>query len=672
MQLNPAQMEAVNYTSGPCLVLAGAGSGKTRVIITKIVHLIRSQTAAPEQILAVTFTNKAALEMRERIAKEVPTEVAAKLTISTFHSLGRMILKENAKLLKLGRNFSIFDENDSQKVVKQILESDYPKLKDSSNYEYIQTICHRISMWKGELKVPKAMQSEGTYDPIMLDIYQKYLDYLRSCNAVDFDDLIFLPTRLLLLSEPIRKAYQERFKYILVDEYQDTNQTQYYLLMCLVATNQRFTVVGDDDQSIYSWRGARPENIKQLTVDFPNLKVIKLEENYRSTSRILRCANHIISNNPHIFEKTLYSSFSEGEKIMVKYAANAEESCEWVAAQILGHQFDHKTKWSDYAILYRSNSQSRDMEKSMFSAHIPCKVTGDTSFFSRMEVKDILAWCRLLSNPNDDVALLRVINVPQRGIGAVTLKTLTDLSHEYNTSLFKCACSQELAAKLNKAQYNALTGFLAIIQRFRMLLKEHQDELVCQQLIESIGYDAYLKSENSEAAYEWKLKNVTTLIGWIEELVKGEKGDKLSFGDAVERLGLREMMDKQDQDDDDNVVQLMTLHASKGLEFPYVFLIGMEEGILPHRVSIDENNIEEERRLAYVGVTRAKRELTLVVAKERKRAGSMVLQEESRFIKEMPQSDLVYVDAPENDPTKTKARKGMNISNAIQEILGSI
>lgn len=669
MQLNPAQMEAVNYTSGPCLVLAGAGSGKTRVIITKIVHLINHKIATPDQILAVTFTNKAALEMRERIAKEVPSEVAAEITISTFHSLGRLILKENAKLLKLGRNFSIFDENDTQKVIKQILDSDYQNLKDSGSYEYIQSICHRISMWKGELKTAKALQSEPGHDAIMVDIYQKYIDYLRSCNAVDFDDLIFLPTRLLLLSEQVRKTYQERFKYILVDEYQDTNQTQYYLLMCLVATNQRFTVVGDDDQSIYSWRGARPENIKQLTLDFPNLKVIKLEENYRSTSRILRCANHIIANNPHIFEKTLYSSISDGEKIMVKYAGTSEESCEWVAAQILGHQFDHKTKWSDYAILYRSNSQSRDMEKAMLSAHIPCKVTGDTSFFSRMEVKDILAWCRLLTNPHDDVALLRVINVPQRGIGAKTLKTLTDLSHEFNCTLFQCACSQELAAMLNKSQYEAITGFLALIQRFRLLLSQRKDVEVCKELVTAIGYDNYLKVENKETAYEWKLKNVNTLLGWIEELVNGEKGEVLSFGDAVERLGLREMMDKQDKDDDDNVVQLMTLHASKGLEFPYVFLIGMEEGILPHRTSIDENNIEEERRLAYVGVTRAKKELTLVVAHERKRAGAMVVQEESRFIKEMPQSDLMYIDAPDKDPTKTKERIGQNISRAISEIL---
>lgn len=288
-----------------------------------------------------------------------------------------------------------------------------------------------------------------------------------------------------------------------------------------------------------------------------------------------------------------------------------------------------------------------------------------------MEIKDILAWCRLLTNPNDDVALLRVINVPQRGIGAVTLKTLTDLSHEYNTSLFKVACSQELAAKLNKTQHNALIGFLALIQRFRIMLQQHQDEQLCNELISGIGYDNYLKVENSEAAYEWKLKNVTTLMSWILELVKGEKGENLSFGDAVERLGLREMMDKQDQDDDDNVVQLMTLHASKGLEFPYVFLIGMEEGILPHRVSIDEGNIEEERRLAYVGVTRAKKELTLVVAHERKRAGSMVIQEESRFIKEMPQSDLLYVDVPGNDPTKTKARKEMSLSNAIKELMST-
>lgn len=642
MELNAAQKEAVEYTNGPCLVLAGAGSGKTRVIITKITYLLKNNLALPSEILAVTFTNKAAKEMKERLAKQVSEQTASQLTISTFHALGRIILKEQSGLLRMGRNFSIFDDADTFKIIKQIVTNDYPMLKDANNNEYIDSICHKISMWKGELKTPKALSTDPTCDSIVQGIYQKYTDYLRACNAVDFDDLIFIPTRLLLLKKEIREQYQKRFKYILVDEYQDTNQTQYVLLMCLVASNQRFTVVGDDDQSIYSWRGARPENIRQLTKDFPELKVIKLEQNYRSTSRILRCANSIIANNPHMFEKTLFSGLRDGEKIDIVTCPDSDHACEFIASEILGQHFDKKNSWSHYAVLYRSNAQVRDMEKALISAHIPCKITGDTSFFARMEVKDILCWCRLLTNPKDDAALLRIINIPHRGIGAQTIKVMTDLSHKFNRCLYDCACSTEVKDLLNKSQYEAVLSFLGLLVGLRQKLMAGQDLYVCQNLLEIINYEQYLRADSSESAFEWRFKNVQTLMSWIEELVSGQKDGPMSFGDAIERLGLREMMDKRTEEDE-NAVQMMTLHAAKGLEFPNVFILGMEEGILPHRTSIEEHNIEEERRLAYVGVTRAQTKLTMVIAQTRKQGGGICAQEPSRFIQEMPQEDLNFI-----------------------------
>lgn len=697
MQLNAAQQEAVTYTQGPCLVLAGAGSGKTRVIINKISYLLNNHLVQPQNILAVTFTNKAAAEMKERLALEIGSELSSVLTICTFHSLGRQILKEQSELLRFGKLFSIFDDTDTTKIIKEIINNDYSTLKKASNADFIASTISKISAWKGELKNPIAVLKDPKSDKITAEIYQKYSEYLRACNAVDFDDLIYLPTRLLLLNEKVRTYYQQRFRYIMVDEYQDTNQTQYYLLICLASSNPRFMVVGDDDQSIYSWRGARPENIKQLTVDFPQLKVIKLEQNYRSTSRILRCANSIIANNDHLFNKTLYSNIADGAPIKIITCKNNEQSCEYVANEILGHHFDSRRPWSDYAILYRSNSQSRDMEKTLMSAHIPCKITGDTSFFTRMEVKDIMAWCRVLCNPKDDAALLRIINVPHRGIGAQSIKLMTELGRKFNRCLFDCAVSKELHKMLNKQQVDALCSFLGLLIDLRHKLTHHRDLEVCHTLIDYIGYNEYLKSENSsQSAFEWKLKNVQILMGWIEELLTGNKDNNaitdsigatedsnkdtasfpsssshlnMSFAEAVERLGLREIMDKKDNDNEEqNAVQMMTLHAAKGLEFPIVFLIGMEDGTLPHRTSIEENNIAEERRLAYVGVTRAKEELSLVWAKQRKQGNTLVPQEPSRFIAEMPEEDLQRIDLNQPNQDEKKIDKLANIEHALEEL----
>lgn len=680
MKLNPAQEEAVTYTDGPCLVLAGAGSGKTRVIITKIAYMLRNNLVLPSEVVAVTFTNKAAAEMRERITAEVGPELSSQLTILTFHSFGRMIINEQAQRLQLNRHFSIFDENDAIKSIKNIIIEDYPQLKKkSSSPDFLNHLASRISIWKGQLKTPRSLQREPEVDPFEREIYQKYTDYLRACNAIDYDDMIFLPTRLLLLQEDVRTYYQNRYRYVMVDEYQDTNHTQYYLFMCLVAATQRFMVVGDDDQSIYSWRGARPENIQTLATDFPNLKVIKLEQNYRSTARILRCANSIIAHNPHLFSKTLYSALGEGPKVKVVTCLDNDKSCEYIAAEILGQHFDRHDKWDNYAILYRSNAQARDMEKAMMSAHIPCSITGDTSFFARAEVKDIMAWCRMLANPHDDAALLRIINVPPRGIGAQTIKTLCELGRKYNRCLYDCIISQELQQRLTKAQLDAVSGFLGIVIDMRHKIYHHQDVEVCHNLVARLHYDSYLRSESaSDNAYEWRLKNVNILLGWIEELITGKKSafggqgqsqqEQISFSEAVMRLGLREMMNQKEGEDMQDAVHMMTMHAAKGLEFPYVFILGMEEGTLPNRNAVEENNIEEERRLAYVGVTRAKQELTLVRAYQRKQNNVMTLMEPSRFIAEMPPEDLTIIDLSAKEQVATPAARKAGKEMALQEL----
>lgn len=712
MQLNPAQLDAVRYTEGPCLVIAGAGSGKTRVIITKIVHLIKSGQYRPDEIAAITFTNKAAAEMRERIAQELPREVTDRLCISTFHSLGRVFLKELAGDVGLPVNFSIYDEHDVMRVLFQIVQNDYPDNDALHNRSTLQEIQNKISMWKGQLKSPAELADDP--DRLCVELYRKYMNSMRLNNAVDFDDLIYLPTRILSRYPEVRKEYAKYFQYLLVDEYQDTNITQYYMMLCLAGEHGHFTVVGDDDQSIYSWRGANPENISQLSRDFPNLKVIKLEENYRSTPRILRCANTLIANNPHLFAKTLRSGIKgkgDGPKVKVRFYPHSNDMYRGVAAEIMGHQFDHRSKYSDYAVLYRSNSQARDMEKALTEGKIPCRVVGDTGFFSRSEVKDMMAWCRLISNVHDNVALLRVINIPARGIGDKTLETLNETAKYFHRSFFDCLSSSEFLIQLPAAQQKGAENFVSLLQSLKNMLRLRQDGELCDILTEKTDYALYLKSQgNSKEATERRLENISVLLGWIKDLIN-DKNSPCTFSEAVEKLGLREMLERDRNDDEeDDAVRLMTLHASKGLEFPYVFLIGMEEGILPHRESVkmqeekssvlkvktakerdaernavagnkkkteeeyEENPaaVEEERRLAYVGITRAQKELTVTVCHRRGNQGRTTVQTPSRFLNELPAADLIMTGPFGNEELRDEEAdfdSAANIRKNIQDLL---
>lgn len=502
MKLNDAQQSAVNYVSGPCLVLAGAGSGKTRVITTKIVSLIRDHNIAPVNILAVTFTNKAAAEMRERVKKEIGKESAGQITISTFHSLGLNILKVEYASIGLSRNFTLFDQYDSLKVIKDLVRENYPQLLiDNSEKEVIEDIANDISNFKSSLLRPEDIKTRT----IRVEIYDAYEKYLQACNAADFEDLIFKTTLLLRDNEDVRQRWATAFRYTLVDEYQDTNETQYQLLKFLTSKYNCFTVVGDDDQSIYAWRGARPENIKVLASDYKNLKVIKLEQNYRSTQHILNCANTLISHNDHVFSKTLFTKESQGRKVQVMETQNDQAEAERVVQQILSHQFRNRTDWKDYAVLYRSNSQSKVLEKAFHEARIPCFITGGTSFFEQVEIKDMLSWCRVICNPYDDAALLRVINVPRRGIGHETINALFDRARETGLSLYECALNPNITNTLLPKQKKALAEFVLLLTNMRNYILNEKDQKLAQDLVELIGYNSYIKANTeSKVAIEVK------------------------------------------------------------------------------------------------------------------------------------------------------------------------
>jgi ATP-dependent DNA helicase Rep len=641
MKLNSGQNEAVNFISGPCLVLAGAGSGKTRVIINKIAYLVRECELPARYIAAVTFTNKAAREMKERVAQTLGKKEARGLKISTFHTLGLNIIKSEVKTLGLKPGFSLFDDKDSMSLLKDLTEVEFDGDKD-----LLSALQSCISNWKNDLILPEDLKNKALFPGEVehAEFYQRYYNHLRAYNALDFDDLILLPTVLLKNNETVRQKWQNKIRYLLVDEYQDTNTSQYELVRMLVGERARFTVVGDDDQSIYSWRGARPQNLVLLQTDFPKLRVIKLEQNYRSSERILHCANILIQNNPHIFEKKLFSELGYGEPLQVITAKNEEHEAERVVAELMAHKFMGATKFKDYAILYRGNFQSRIFEKVLMSNRIPYKVSGGMSFFGRTEVKDIMAYLRLLINQDDDNALLRVINTPTRGIGRVSLEKLGNLANHNRTSMFEAAFDPNLQ--------EVLTGkALVSVEQFSRWIVELSDRAVrgdgiatIREMIKAMGYEEWLyESSTSPKAAEMGMANISTLFGWISDMLEGSELDPpMTLQEVVNRLILRDMMERGEETEETDQVQLMTLHASKGLEFPYVFMVGMEEGLLPHQSSIDEDNIDEERRLAYVGITRAQKVLFMTLVKERRQYGEVINPEPSRFLHELPQDDLVW------------------------------
>ena len=640
--LNNRQKEAVHYIDGPCLVLAGAGSGKTSVITRKIAYLIQECGMSARHIAAVTFTNKAAREMKERVGKLVKGKASHGLTVSTFHNLGLTIIRKEHRALGYKSSFTIFDSEDARSLIKEIM------LKDGDlNADLLDTVQHQISSWKSALVEPKQAlemaQSDG--EKTWALVYDRYNKALRAYNAVDFDDLIRLPSILFTENEEVLKRWQQKIRYLLVDEYQDTNSSQYQIVKQLIGDKGSLTVVGDDDQSIYAWRGARPENLSILKQDFPNLHIIKLEQNYRSTARILKVANTLIANNPHEFTKSLWSDLGLGAPLRLIRTTNEETEAERVATELLTTKMRTQGRFLDFAILYRGNHQARLIELKLQHHKIPYNISGGTSFFSRAEIKDVMAYLRLLVNPDDDNAFLRVINTPRRAIGTGTLEALGTYATQRDKNLLAACDEVGLQTVVPKKGLERLREFVTWLNRVRSNCHENEPVSAIREMLEDINYEGWLhQNASTPTIAERRMENVNFLLDSIKNSL--EKNDdenedgETRLNNAIAKLVLQDLLERQEEEDESDRVQLMTLHASKGLEFPHVFLVGMEEGLLPHRNSIDENNIEEERRLTYVGITRAKKTLTMTLAGSRKQFGEKQETAPSRFLDELPKEDI--------------------------------
>lgn len=636
--LNSQQMAAVRFIDGPLLVLAGAGSGKTRVITQKIEYLINSCGYSANSIFAVTFTNKAANEMRARVAGLLPSSVRRGLKVATFHTLGLSMIKRHTALCQLKKGFSIFDSEDCMQVLRNFVPTNR-----ANEREYMMQIQHQISRWKNDLFTPEQVLNDSKKVAMNEEaalIYPRYEHTLRAYNAVDFDDLIRLPVYLLSEHPEVLEYWQNKVRHLLVDEYQDSNTSQYLLVKKLVGVRARFTVVGDDDQSIYAWRGAKPENLAELKNDFPQLKVIKLEQNYRSTSRILHAANHLIAHNAHLFEKKLWSELGYGEMLRVLSCRDENDEADQVVTDLISHKLRYGTTYGQYAILYRGNHQSRVFEKVLRHYGVNYRISGGQSWFAKAEVKDIFAYLKLLCNETDDAAFLRTINTPKRGIGDTSLDALGHYAQNRGASLYASSDHLALSEHITDKPRQALYQFKSWIESIKVKIAEGSVVEHLRQMVEESGYEAYIYEQcDSPAKAQKRMDNVWELIEWVGRLLEKKPEDRLP--DVVNKLILIDILEQSDEQDEESV-QLMTLHASKGLEFPFVYLVGMEEELLPHRVSIDEDYIEEERRLAYVGVTRAQKGLCFTLAKQRRRAGELYDCQPSRFLDELPQDSLEW------------------------------
>ncbi len=652
-RLNPRQEEALQHTDGALLVLAGAGSGKTSVITQKIAHLIHRCQIPASRITAMTFTNKAAREMRERVKKLLASEQSKGLTIATFHQFGLQFLRYELAHTPLKANFSIMDNDDSKRLLMELMQRDNMSGAESRDFAVIAL--KMISDWKNDLVLPEAaLATLDDPDEIKFaHLYALYERHLRAYNAVDFDDLIVLPTLILKNNTAVRLKWQSRINYLLVDEYQDTNTAQYELIKLLVGHQPRFTVVGDDDQSIYAWRGAKPENMALLKEDFPSLTVIKLEQNYRSTNRILSAANSVIMNNEHLFDKQLWSQNGHGELIRVLTSPDDMAEAERIAKEIVTHRLRHQNQWEDYAVLYRSNFQSRLLEAELRQLQVPYKLSGGTSFFARSEIKDVMGYLRLILNPDDDSAFLRVINTPKRGVGSATLEKLGLLAQEYSISLLEACHHHALKTALAGRAYKTLSDFYEFIQHYTQALTDNTDPMpLVRQMVIETGYIDYIKDDAKTPQQEkTRLDNIESLYNSIASLLnRADNDDEKTIDAVIRKLLLLDMLEQQQEEENTNKVNLMTLHAAKGLEFEYVYIIGVEEDILPHRNSIVADSVEEERRLMYVGITRAKQELTLSLASKRRAGKEYKFTEPSRFLKEI---DAEFLDYPALNKTKS-------------------
>ncbi|HDS1803200.1 TPA: DNA helicase Rep [Pseudomonas putida] len=665
-RLNPRQQEARDYVGGPLLVLAGAGSGKTSVITRKIAHLIQNCGIRAQYIVAMTFTNKAAREMKERVATLLRPGEGRGLTVCTFHNLGLNIIRKEHDKLGYKPGFSIFDESDIKALLSDIMQKEY------SGDDGIDEIKNMIGAWKNDLVLPpEALEkARNPREQTAAIVYTHYQRTLKAFNAVDFDDLILQPVKVFQEHPEVLERWQNRVRYLLVDEYQDTNASQYLLVKMLIGMRNQFTVVGDDDQSIYAWRGARPENLMLLKEDYPSLKIVMLEQNYRSTSRILRCANVLIANNPHAFEKQLWSEMGVGDEIRVIRCKNEEAEAERVAMEILTLHLRTNRPYSDFAILYRGNYQAKLIELKLQHHQVPYRLSGGNSFFGRQEVKDLMAYLRLLVNPDDDNAYLRVINVPRREIGSTTLEKLGNYSTERGISMYAASEELGLGEHLDARYTERLQRFKHWLDGVRHKVALEDPIAALHEMIRDIDYENWIRQQTaSDKAAEFRISNVWFLVEALKNtLEKDEEGD-MTIEDAIGKLVLRDMLERQ-QEEEENAegVQMMTLHASKGLEFPYVFIMGMEEEILPHRSSIEADTIEEERRLAYVGITRARQTLAFTFAAKRKQYGEIIDCTPSRFLDELPPDDLAW-EGLDDAPVEVKAARGNNALADIRAML---
>lgn len=656
MKLNPQQQAAVEYLGGALFVLAGAGSGKTRVITEKIAYMITQAGYKPHHIAAITFTNKAAKEMQERVSARLGREQTRGLTVCTFHSLGMRILREEAQHIGYKKNFSILDASDSARIVGELL--------GSTGREAVFKAQHQISLWKNNLQTPEVafQAADDDWAKQIAQVYAAYQTTLAHYQAVDFDDLIRLPTLLLQQNAAVRLKWQQRLQYLLIDECQDTNACQYALMRALVGLEGRFTAVGDDDQSIYAWRGANMENLRRLQEDYPQIKIIKLEQNYRSTARILKVANQVIANNPKLFPKTLWSQLGEGEVVRVVACQSETHEAEFVAQQIARNKLIYGANFADFAILYRGNHQARLFEDALRAARIPYQISGGQSFYDKAEIKDVLSYLRLLANPDDDPAFLRAATTPKRGIGDTTLGKLNDYAKEHECSLFQAAQSMDALAALNAKNREAVQQFVYLMQDYQARAAADDAGEVVQALLQDIGYEAYLTgAEEGGKAAEIRWRNVQDLAGWLAK--KGEEGEK-NLIELTQTIALMTLLEGRD-DGEIDAVKMSTLHASKGLEYPFVYLVGCEEGLFPHADSVEAGALEEERRLMYVGITRAKQQLTLTHCIKRKRQGTFVFPEPSRFIDEMPQGDLDILGRKGGKPIVSKEEGRERLGNML-------
>lgn len=639
--LNPQQQQAVEHLGSPLLVLAGAGSGKTRVITTKIQWLIQQAGFQPDQITAITFTNKAAKEMKSRVTGILSKKESKGLTVSTFHTLGLKIIRQEIRTLGFKSGFSIFDAQDTGTILKELAHKAVDLDEEESNDDPRWI----ISRWKNDLISPKRAFETATNAQELraAKLYEHYQRQLKAYNSVDFDDLIMMPVVLFMEHPDILEKWQNRVRYLLVDEYQDTNACQYELVKMLTGIDGGLTVVGDDDQSIYAWRGAKPENINQLQTDYPTLKVVKLEQNYRSTDRILQSANHLIANNPHLIDKQLWSNLGEGEKIRIMPCRTVEHECEQVISQMMKIHFKEHAKWNNFAILYRSNHQSRLFERYLRQNHINYIITGGTSFFDRAEVKDILAYMRLITNPDDDAAFLRIVNTPKRAIGVSTLEKLGNYANERHVSLLTACTELGFKDKVSAQARQRMEYFSDWITELTRQTRDVTPQSLVMRIITDTSYEDWLRnnSKNSGAA-DARISNIMELIEWVTKLYDDGDG-KEDLTHIIAHMSLVNMLERNEEEEEDyEAVTLMTLHSAKGLEFPFVFMIGAEEDLLPHQNSLEGDGVEEERRLAYVGITRAKERLFISYAKSRDCYGEKVSCEPSRFLDELPMEHIEW------------------------------